>query len=99
MRGPRRLPGWRDCMPPVLGSPPAAGTSSTVLLRCRVDSGSFDAPALVIARERSALRCRPIREIKEYFIDEAPTPAFRGVVAFNDGMSSGMEMLGGVSTR
>ncbi len=55
--------------------------------------------ALIIARKRAALRRRAIREIKEYFIDETPTPALRWVVAFNDGMSSGVKMLGRVPPR
>ena len=54
---------------------------------------------LIVARNRAALRRRAIREIKEHFIDKTPTPALRWVVAFNDGMSSGMKMLGGVPPR
>jgi hypothetical protein len=54
---------------------------------------------LIVARKRTALRRRPIREIKEYFVDKTPTPTLRWVVAFNDGMSSGMKMLGGVPPR
>ena len=45
------------------------------------------------------MRRRAIREIEEYFIDKTPTPTLRWVVAFNDGMSSGMKMLGGVPPR
>jgi hypothetical protein len=52
--------------------------------------------ALVIARKRSALRRRPISEIEEYFIHKTPTPTLWWVVAFDDGMPSGMKMLGGV---
>ena len=55
--------------------------------------------ALIVARKWAALRRRAIREIKEYFIDETPTPTFRRVVALNDGMSSGMKMLGRVPPR
>ena len=55
--------------------------------------------ALIIAGKWAALRRRAIREIKEYFIDETPTPTFRRVVALNDGMSSGMKMLGRVPPR
>jgi len=54
---------------------------------------------LIVARKRAALRRRAIREIEKYFIDETPTPTLRWVVAFNDGMSSGMKMLGGVPPR
>jgi hypothetical protein len=61
--------------------------------------GCRHGPALVIAGKRAALRRRAIREIKEYLIDETPTPPFRRVVAFDDGMSSGMKMLGRVSPR
>ena len=57
------------------------------------------ADLLIIARKRAALRRRAIREIKEYFVDETPPPTFRWVVAFNDGMSSGMKMLGRVPPR
>lgn len=45
------------------------------------------------------MRRRAIREIEEYFIDETPTPTLRWVVALDDGMSSGMKMLGGVPPR
>jgi hypothetical protein len=45
------------------------------------------------------LRRRAIREIEEYFIDKTPTPTLRWVVALDDGMPSGMKMLGGVPPR
>ena len=54
---------------------------------------------LIVARNRATLRRRAIRKIEEYFIDKTPTPALRRVVAFNDGMLSGMKMLGGMPPR
>ena len=45
------------------------------------------------------MRRRPVREIKEYFVDKTPTPTLRWVVALDDGMSSGMKMLGSVPAR
>jgi hypothetical protein len=54
---------------------------------------------LIVTRNRTTLRRRPIRQIEEYFIDETPTPTLGWVVALDDGMSSGMKMLGGVPSR
>ena len=45
------------------------------------------------------MRRRAIREIEEHFIDETPTPTLGWVVALDDGMSSGMKVLGGVPPR
>jgi hypothetical protein len=64
----------------------------------RVAPPSYPA-SLIVAGNGPTLWRRAIREIKEYFIDKTPTPALRWVVAFNDGVLSGMKMLGGVPPR
>ena len=65
----------------------------------RADNQDEYPAALIVARNRATLRRRAIREIKEYLIDKTPAPTLRRVVAFNDGMPSGMKMLGGVPPR
>ena len=77
--------------PTTLTRGPAAGVVG--------DAAPATLATLIVPRKRAALRCRAIREIKEYFVDETPTPTLGRVVAFNDGMSSGMKMLGGVPPR
>src|SRR3984885_14381775 len=42
------------------------------------------------------MRGLPIRQIEQDFVHIAPAPSFRRIVAFDDGMSGGVEMLGGM---
>ncbi len=42
------------------------------------------------------MRRLPFRQIEHDFVHIAPAPSFRRIVAFDDGMSGGVEMRGGV---
>src|SRR5579862_524319 len=53
-------------------------------------------PRLRKSRDRPALR-RLVVELDEFLVDIAPAPAFRRVVAFDDRVAGGAEMLGGVA--
>ena len=50
----------------------------------------------IIARNRTVMRRLPVRQIEHDLIDIAPAPSFRRIVAFDDRMAGGVEMLGGV---
>jgi len=45
------------------------------------------------------MRSSPVRQIEGHFINVAPSPAFRWIVAFDDRMPGGVKMLGGVAVR
>src|SRR5690349_2812028 len=47
-------------------------------------------------RDRSSLRRGVVAEIDEHFVDIAPAPAFRRIVAFDDRVPGGVEMLRGM---
>ena len=42
------------------------------------------------------MRGLAVRQIEQHFVDIAPAPAFRRIVALDDRMAGGVEMLGGV---
>ena len=42
------------------------------------------------------MRRLPFRQIEQDFVHIAPAPSFRRIVAFDDRMSGGVEMLGGM---
>src|SRR5262249_26245687 len=50
----------------------------------------------IIARDGPVMRRHAVRQIEHHFVDIAPSPAFRRVITFYDGMLAAMEMLGGV---
>src|SRR4051812_19438968 len=50
----------------------------------------------IVARDRTVMRGLPVRQIEQNFIDIAPAPSLRRIVALDDGMTGGVEMLGGV---
>src|SRR3977135_595121 len=50
----------------------------------------------VVARDRTVMRRLSVRKIEQHFIDIAPTPTFRRIVAHDDGMPGGVEVLGRV---
>src|SRR6267154_50693 len=50
----------------------------------------------VVARDRTVMRRLPVRQIEQDFIDIAPAPAFRRIVALDDRMLAGVEVLGGM---
>src|SRR5260370_18823960 len=51
---------------------------------------------LVVARDRTVMRRLSVRKIEQHFIDIAPAPAFRRIVALDDRMLGGVEVLGRV---
>src|SRR5690606_2943426 len=55
-------------------------------------------PSLDVTRNRPELR-RLVWQRDFHFIDIAPAPAFRRVIAFDDRVRSGVEMRGGVPVR
>src|SRR6266702_337768 len=50
----------------------------------------------VVARDRTVMRRLSVRKIEQDFIDIAPAPAFRRVVALDDRLRGGVEVLGGM---
>src|SRR6202035_5834390 len=50
----------------------------------------------IVTRDRPVMRRLPVRQIEQNFIHVTPAPAFGRIVAFDDGMSGGVEMLGGM---
>src|SRR3954462_3038612 len=50
----------------------------------------------IVARDRTVMRGLPVRQIEQDFIDIAPAPSLRRIVALDDGMTGGGEMLGSV---
>src|SRR5579871_1462825 len=50
----------------------------------------------VIAWNGSELRRHIGPQVEHHFIHITPAPAFRGIIAFDDGMFAAMEMLGGM---
>src|SRR4051812_14584873 len=50
----------------------------------------------IVARDRTVMRGLPVRQIEQDFIDIAPAPSLRRIVALDDGMTGGVEMLGSV---
>ena len=54
---------------------------------------------LVVARDRAVMRGLAVGEVEHDFVDIAPAPAFRRVVAFDERVAGGVEMLGGMLVR
>src|SRR6267378_6474195 len=50
----------------------------------------------VVARDRTVMRRLSVRKIEQHFIDIAPALTFRRIVALDDGMPGGVEVLGRV---
>src|SRR6266850_2142816 len=50
----------------------------------------------VVARDRTVVRRFPVRQIEQNFVDIAPAPAFRRIIAFDDRMRRGAEVRGRV---
>src|SRR5882757_1245748 len=48
----------------------------------------------IVARDRPVMRCHPVGKIQHDLVHIAPPPAFRGIIAFDDRMAGGVEMLG-----
>jgi hypothetical protein len=95
------------------GGVKAAIKTPTRLARSQVYAGCVNLPAMLApqddgadacqisnkSRDRSPLRRRVVAEIDKHLIDIAPAPAFRRIVAFDDRMLGGAEMLGGMLVR
>ena len=62
----------------------------------RLDSHPAARRDSVVLRDGSVLWGHSIPEIKDHFVDVAPSPAFGRVVALDDGVLRGAEMLGGM---
>src|ERR1700729_4226677 len=56
-------------------------------------AGATPCSPSIIARDRAVMRRLPGRQIEPHFIDIAPAPPLRWIVAFDDRMPGGMEML------
>src|SRR5580700_4434314 len=54
---------------------------------------------LYIAGNGAVVRRHAIGKIEHDFVDVTPAPAFRRIVAFDDGMARRMEVFGGVAVR
>jgi hypothetical protein len=52
---------------------------------------------LIVPRDRSVMRRRAAAKVQTNFIDIAPSPPFRRIVAFDDGTVGLAKMLGGVT--
>src|ERR1700730_15634961 len=52
---------------------------------------------LIVPRNWSVMRGRAAAQVQTNFIDIAPSPPFRRIVAFDDGMAGLAKMLGGVT--
>src|SRR6266700_2014078 len=50
----------------------------------------------IVARDWTVMRRLPVRKIEQDFIDIAPAPAFRRIIALDDRMLGGVEVLGRV---
>src|SRR5258705_5536129 len=67
----------------------------SVRIACEIPHSSLKEES-VVARYRSVVWSFSVRQIEQHFVDIAPAPAFRRIVAFDHGMAGGMEMRGGV---
>jgi hypothetical protein len=54
---------------------------------------------LIIARNRTVVRCGAIAEVEHDLVHVTPSPAFRWVIAFDDRMARLMKMLRGMAVR
>src|SRR6202035_4048710 len=57
---------------------------------------SWSKEHLIVARDRTVVGSLSARQVEQHFIDIAPAPAFRRIVALDDRMAGGVEMFGGV---
>src|SRR5664279_927692 len=52
-----------------------------------------DIPSSIIARDRPVMRRLPVRQVEQHLVDITPAPPFRRIVALDDRMPGGVEML------
>ena len=70
------------------------------LQRCRQRSAAVTRLEVsIVARDRTVVRRLAVRQIEHHLVDVAPAPAFRRIVALDDRMAGGVEMLGRVLVR
>src|SRR3954454_17923575 len=50
-------------------------------------------PTSVIARDRAVVRRLAVRQVEHHLVDVAPAPAFRRIIALDDGMSGRVKMF------
>src|SRR3981189_1697566 len=67
-------------------------------MACEIPHSSLKEES-VVARYRSVVWSFSVRQIKQHFIDIAPAPAFRRIIAFDHGMAGGVEMRGRMLVR
>src|SRR3954449_5176289 len=67
-------------------------------MACEISS-FFVERGSVVARYRSVVWSFSVRQVEQHFVDIAPAPAFRRIVAFDHRMGGGMEMRGRVLVR
>ncbi len=53
----------------------------------------------VVTRDRTVVRRLAVGEIEHHFVDEAPAPALRRIIALDDRMARGVKMFGRVLVR
>src|SRR4051812_44196331 len=62
---------------------------------CEVAATKFASKkASIVARDRTVVRCLPRRQVEHDFVDIAPAPALRRIVALDDRMPGGVKMFG-----
>src|SRR5206468_214581 len=54
---------------------------------------------LIMARYRTVMRRLAVRQVEQHFVDIAPAPAFRWIVALDHGMAGGMKVRGRMLVR
>src|SRR3954453_14066518 len=67
-------------------------------MACEISS-FFVERGSVVARYRSVVWSFSVRQVEQHFVDIAPAPAFRRIVAFDHRMGGGMEMRGRMLVR
>src|SRR5215213_47821 len=67
-------------------------------MACEISS-FFVERGSVVARYRPVVWSFSVRQIEQHFVDIAPAPAFRRIVAFDHGMAGGVKVRGGVLVR
>src|SRR5277367_4502775 len=53
----------------------------------------------IVARDPTVMRRRALAEVEHHLVDVAPAPAVRRVIGFDDRMTCGVKVFGGVAVR
>src|SRR5882724_9850649 len=67
-------------------------------IACEIPHSSLKEES-VVARYRSVVWSFSVRQIEQHFIDIAPAPALRRIIAFDHGMAGSVEMRGRMLVR